>query len=68
MSDSFVITIDLEKLRANFSRSENTIWTIDQVRKWLREHRFIEQGDEWLCEEILLQLIAKDEITNIDEM
>lgn len=62
MADSFLVRIDLKKLRENFATAGSEM-TPDQVRDWLRESRFRAQADGWwLCEEITLALLAKEEL------
>ena len=67
MADSFVVQINLEKLRQNFNLADATLWTDDRVKDWLREGGFIERLDGWLCEEISLELLDKTEIISCRE-
>ena len=68
MADPFRIRVDLEKVRANFARTDKKPCTTEQVKDWLREQLFIEQGEEWLCEELQLDYLDKSEIVSIEEL
>lgn len=62
MADSFVVQVNLDRLRQNFNLADATLWTDDRVKDWLREVGVVERPDGWLCEEISLEMLDKTEI------
>lgn len=67
MADSFIVRINLDRLRQNFCMAEAKLWTEDEVKEWLRESGFIERPDGWLCEEISLGLLDRTEILSVQD-
>ncbi len=62
MADSFIIRIDVKRLREN-AASAGEEMTPAQVMEWLRHSGFRERPDgSWLCEQISLDLLDKSEI------
>ena len=62
MADSFIVKINLQKFRDNAATNGEEM-TPQQVKEWLHDSGFRERADgSWLCEEISLALLAKEEI------
>ncbi len=68
MAEPFFVQVNLERLRQNFNLTDATLWTMDRVKDWLRECGFVERADGWLCEEISLEVLSKNEIDLIQPL
>lgn len=65
MADSYVVEIDMEKLRASLEADGDRIVTLEDTEAALREAGFRKVAKGWLCEEISLRWLARDEIKSI---
>lgn len=65
MADSFLVRIDIPKLRLNAAEAGQEM-TPDEVKSWLTESGFQQQpGDWWLCESVTAELLDKSEIIEV---
>ena len=68
MADSFLVGVNLERLHHNFAMSDAKLWTVDEVKDWLREVGFVKCSEGWLCEEITLASLDQREILSVREL
>ena len=62
MADAYYVRIDVEKLRQCFIECDGHEWTREEVADWLHECGFRHRAQQtWLCEEIALEALARDE-------
>lgn len=64
MAASFVVEIDIEKLRENSKVAGEEI-TIEQAESFLHDVGFRRCTNGWICEEISLDAIDRSEIKSI---
>ena len=57
MANTYLIRINFERwLEHHFNESDSRVWTIAEIKDWLKKSGFIERPDGWLCEELSLDL------------
>lgn len=61
MADTYLIDIDAEQVRRNFTQGDGREWSPAEVRAWLIEHDFVATPEGWIAEEVSLGLLAKGE-------
>lgn len=61
MADTYIIGIDIERLRANLSAAENRQMTRDEVITFLEESGITRTDEGWLAEEISLSVLGANE-------
>lgn len=60
MADAYLINIDQEQLRQNFTQGDGREWTPEEVRAWLIDHDFEAVPDGWVAEEMTVRLLANE--------
>jgi len=66
MGRLFRVRVDLELLRRHLAKEDQRDVSIDEVRKFLRDSAFKEQGDWWIVREEDLGAIESTEVLEAD--
>ena len=64
MPDSYMVQIDLEKLRENRAVLEGRSLTEDDVRDWLIEQGFVPVPKGWVAEKDILDTLDASEVVS----
>lgn len=68
MADSYLLQLDLQKIKSSLSATEGKAVSDDEVLEFLTGAGIMRSGENWICEEISMGALGAGEILKLKRL